>query len=152
MEGRGFDECGEKGFVLLELEEQIHSRFVPFAKRKIQERFVDISATNNRYEAYLRAKEKVENAKDLYRLILIGEVAYESDGLAEEIAQMLDGACYFVNVKNKTTQKLYARDYEGDTSLRGEFVRKVLQKDWSEEKKYRVLQMGLKALSRREVD
>ena len=65
---------------------------------------------------------------------------------------MLDGACYFVNVKNKTTQKLYARDYEGDTSLRGEFVRKVLQKDWSEEKKYRVLQMGLKALSRREVD
>ena len=43
LEGRGFDECGEKGFVLLEVDEEIKSTFHPFAKRKIEEWEVDIT-------------------------------------------------------------------------------------------------------------
>ena len=37
-EGRGFDECGPKGFVLLNIENgELSSRFVPFAQREIEE-------------------------------------------------------------------------------------------------------------------
>ena len=36
LEGRGFDECGEKGFVLLNIENKsIRTEFVSFAKRKL---------------------------------------------------------------------------------------------------------------------
>ncbi len=38
LEGRGFDECGEKGFVLLDITEgKIHTEFVPIAKRMLHE-------------------------------------------------------------------------------------------------------------------
>ena len=38
LEGRGFDECGEKGFVLLDIEDkQIKTQFIPIAKRTLHE-------------------------------------------------------------------------------------------------------------------
>ena len=56
-------------------------------------------------------------------------------------------------MKDKTEQKLDASMYEGDLSLVGEFVRNVLEKEnWSAEWKSKVVQLGLKALSHREVD
>ena len=153
LEGRGFDECGEKGFVLLEIDKEINSRFVPFAKRQIRECVVALGATQTRYEAYLAVKKEILFAEDLYRIHLTGEIDYERDGLAEEIEKMLEGACYFISVKDETEQKLDASMYEGDLSLVGEFVRNVLEKEnWSAEWKSKVVQLGLKALSHREVD
>ena len=38
LEGRGFDECGEKGFVLLNVEDKkIETKFIPFAQRTLYE-------------------------------------------------------------------------------------------------------------------
>ena len=154
LEGRGFDECGEKGFVLLEIGEEISRRFIPFAQRKIDEYTVDITDTENYYEAYQTIKNRVKiNASDLYRLHLTGEIGYEHDTLAEDIARLLSAECYFVSVKDKTLQKIDPLAYEGDVSLRGEFVRMVLANpNWDDEKKSRVITLGLKALADREVE
>lgn len=154
LEGRGFDECGEKGFVLLEIGEEISRRFVPFAQRKIDEYTVDISNTENYYDAYQMIKTRVKiNASDLYRIHLTGEIGYEHDTLAEDIARLLSAECYFVSVKDKTLQKIDPLTYEGDVSLRGEFVRAVLANpNWDDERKSRVITLGLKALADREVE
>ena len=46
LEGRGFDECGEKGFVLLDAhEDKLDAQFIPIAKRVIHEVPVTLSGT-----------------------------------------------------------------------------------------------------------
>ena len=49
-------------------------------------------------------------------------------------------------------QKIDPRAYAGDISLKGEFVRSVLERqDWDDEKKSKVIALGLKALAQREL-
>ena len=154
LEGRGFDECGEKGFVLLEIGEEIVRRFVPFAERKIDEYTVDISGTENTYAAYQILKSRIKlDPANLYRIYLVGEIEFERDGLAKELARLLSNDCYFVSVKDKTVKKLDPLAYEGDVSLRGEFVRAVLNNaEWDAERKSHMIALGLKALDGREVE
>lgn len=154
LEGRGFDEIGEKGFVLLEIDAGVKSTFIPFAQRKIDEIEVDVSGTQNGYGAYQAVKEKVKfNAADLYRIHLIGDISYDSETLAEDVERLLANDCYFVSVKNRTLKKIDPKEYEGDLSLRGEFIRAVMANpDLSEERKRQMITLGLKALSGQEVD
>lgn len=154
LEGRGFDETGEKGFVLLEINETVDFRFVPFAKRTIVECSVDVSGAENVYDAYLKIKNTVDFIpENLYRINLIGEISFDHETLAEETEELLASACYFASVKDKTLQKIDPSEYAGDASLKGEFVRGVLSHpDWSEERKRRVVALGLKALTSGEVD
>ena len=154
LEGRGFDEMGEKGFVLLEIDGSINTRFVPFAKRTIHEVTVDVSDTDTSYAAYQKVKKTVEFSLDnLYRINLIGEISYDNERLAEDTENLLSSLCYFVSVKDKTLRKFNVEDYAGDVSLRGEFIRSVSSRsDWSEERKQKVIALGLKALSAREVE
>ena len=154
LEGRGFDEIGEKGFVLLEIDDGVKSTFVPFSQRKIEQVEVDISDTENVYGAYQTVKAQVKfHSADLYRIHLVGDIAYESETLAEDVERLLANDCYFVSVKNRTLKKINPEEYEGDLSLRGEFVRAVLtDPDLTEERKRQMITLGLKALSGQEVD
>ena len=154
LEGRGFDEMGEKGFVVLEINDVISSQFVPFAKRKIEECFVDVSNVENGYDAYRKVKTTVNFLpNNLYRINLLGDIAFDHETLAEDVEKLLANECYFISVKDKTQQRIDASEYEGDASLKGEFVRLVLSKpDWSEERKRQVIALGLKALKRGEVE
>lgn len=154
LEGRGFDELGEKGFILLEIEEDIKTTFIPFAQRTIHERTVDISSAANVYGAFVKVKsELLGKPTDLYRITLVGELTFDNDGLAAEMENLLSSDCYFVSVKDKTLRKINPEDYAGDLTLRGEFVRGVLARtDWSEERKNSVIALGLKALAGQEVE
>ena len=154
LEGRGFDEIGEKGFVLLEIDGTVKSTFIPFAQRTVHEIAVDVSGTQNGYGAYQTVKAQVKfNPADLYRIELVGEIAYEGETLAEDVEDYLAEACYFVSVKNRTVQKINPDEYLGKASLRGEFVRTVLAKtDISDARKSEIITLGLKALAGREID
>ena len=154
LEGRGFDEMGDKGFVLLEIDEGVKSAFVPFAQRTIHEIEVDVTGTENGYAAYQMVKSQVKfQAADLYRIHLTGEVAYESETLAEDVERLLATESYFISVKNRTARKIDPAAYEGDASLRGEFVRMVLAKtDIDDARKREIITLGLKALAGQEVE
>ena len=154
LEGRGFDEIGEKGFVLLEIDDAIVSQFVPFAHRVIEEYSVNIENAENAYTAYLEVKKRVPlHRENLYRIHLVGEVCFDDDGMGAEVEKLLSHDCYFVSVKDKTLQKIDEKKYDGDVSLRGEFVRLVLNhEEWSDEKKRKIISLGLKTLEGREVE
>ena len=153
LEGRGFDEIGEKGFVLLEIDGGVKSTFIPFAQRKIEECEVDISSTQNAYGAYQAVKARVKfNSADLYRIHLVGEIAYESDNLSSQVEELLENECYFVSVKNRTVQKIDPAEYEGNKFLRGEFVRTVMSKDVEDARKREIITLGLKVLAGQEVE
>ena len=154
LEGRGFDETGEKGFVLLEIDSSIKSRFVPFACRTVRELTVDIGDCDGSYSAYNKiSNEFAWSANDLLRVILSGEIGFENENLATEVCERLSEKCYFASVKDKTVRRFDVNDYKNDLSIRGEFIRTVLScEDIDESEKQKIISYGLRALAGREVE
>ena len=153
LEGRGFDECGTKGFIVVDTD-TMRCDFVENSVRKIEEIAVDCSNTEDTYTAVREAAEAVRGHKnDLVRLTLTGEIDYDGEGLEREIERQLSSSCYFLSVKNKTVRRFTAEQLKGDLSLKGEFIRTVLANgEYSEELKQQIISVGLNALSGREVE
>lgn len=146
LSGRGFDEVGQKGFVVVDTDARTHT-FIPFAERCINQNSVDITDIRDAYSAYLKIKGEVKFAKNgIYRIILTGEVDCETEAFAEDLEKYLERDCLFIDVKDKTRKKLDVAAFEGDLSLRGEFVRSVYAADLPEQDKLEIISYGLKAL------
>ena len=155
LEGRGFDEPGEHGFELLDIDgNKIKRTFIPFAKRQINEINVDITGCKNALEASTAVTNKVRFSKeDIYRINLTGEINFDVDNFTEDVEYYLRNECYFINIKDKTSRKIDISQYENDLSIKGEFVRTVIsKKDLSEEEKMAIINCGLKALDGKEID
>ncbi len=153
LEGRGFDETGEKGFILLDIGEKITHEFIPFSKRKITKLRLDVTGLSDAYEMAVKAREFALKKADIYRVELIGEVEAALDGFARDVQKYLSDCCAFIDVKDCTQKKIDISLYDGDSSLKGEFVREVYSSgDYTEEEKAQIIAFGLKALDGREVD
>lgn len=148
LEGRGFDEIGEHGFLLLETGKKITRKFIPFAERTIIENDVDISGVKDSYSAYLNVKDQIKfEKKNIYRINLVGEIDSEIDITVGDLTAYLSRDCFFTDVKDKTTKKLQWEIFVGDLSLKGEFIRTVYGKaELTEEEKKRIVTIGIKAL------
>ena len=152
LEGRGFDEAGEKGFVIIDTDCFSYD-FVGNSCRMIREENVDISGAADAYSSYKIIKNIVNcPSKDILRVNLTGEVSFDGDGLERELEELLSGDYYFVSVKNKTSRRFSAEELAGDISLKGEFIRTVLKSDYPEDEKNKIISVGLRALSGREVE
>ena len=152
-EGRGFDETGVKGFVLIETDRpgaRVSTRFVPFAQRTIHEIHVDISETVSKENAADVCEEAVAGVpdKDLMRIVIEGATPFDTDGLETTLENSLSGRFFALSVKNLSTEE---PDYEGflnEISLRGEFARKLeADPDLSDADRKRIAALGFKALS-----
>lgn len=156
LEGRGFDEPGEHGYVLIDTDEktatgELFTRFIPFAKRKINEYTVDVSGAENAFRAACLADEAADcPPQDMARVILRGNVSFDNEGLAREVAARMEGKCWCISVKDRTRRRIRPEDYLGDLSLRGEFIRTVMgDANLTEEEKENVISVGLRVLSGR---
>lgn len=150
LEGRGFDECGEKGYVLLDIENgKVNSKFVPFAQRTLHEIPVDISGLMTQEEIQRASRKAVASipGKDMVKIVLEGEVSPEAEKDAEWIQKWLENDFYYLKVKDETTLAVHPEDYQYDVSLKGEFVRLVLASRMSKEEKEQILRLGIRALS-----
>ena len=156
LEGRGFDEAGEKGFFEVDVDEdgkKLDAEFVSLSARTVYRYEIDVSQAENPSDVYSLVKNSVKaKSGDMIRIELVGERGYTDENVADDIAAYLKDSYFFVSVKDRTVKKYRAEDFAGDASLRGEFVRQVLSSDLPEEKKSEVIALGLKALSGREVD
>lgn len=150
LEGRGFDETGEKGFMVYDTDTKEVS-FVPFAYREVVEKSVDISDTQDAYDAARKIKSEIKtDGKNLLRLNLVGEIGYADETLAKDVEKYIDGICYFVSVKDNTRLKLDYSAYRDSLSLKGEFVRLVTSEKMDDGDRQKILDLGLRALSGQE--
>lgn len=149
LEGRGFDECGDKGFVLLDIEDgSISHRFVPFASRTLHEVPVDITDradTPAILVAMTDAASKIPQTA-LVKFTLQGSYAADTHKDLPFLQTMLASRFYSVKIKDESRLALAAADYENDISLKGEFVRLVLASDLPKEDQDRIIVAGLAAL------
>ncbi len=154
LEGRGFDECGEKGFVLLEItNKKMTTSFHTLGKRKLHEVVIDITGFND-FEEIVESIEiaiKQILIDDYVRILLVGELSENLELDLIYLEQMVQGKFYYGEVKNRTQLKLDEKKYENDISLKGEFIRKVRKKGLSLEEEQQVIQIGLRALAGKEL-
>ena len=154
LEGRGFDETGEKGFILLDVDGRITHRFIPFSLRKIERVQVDVTGLSEGYMMAKRARECTLFSLDtIYRVELVGEVDATVEEFSADVQRYLQNDCLFVSVKDGTKRKIDYAAYAADTSVYGEFVRTVqASEEFTDEEKAQIVAYGLRALTGREVD
>ena len=150
LDGRGFDETGVKGFVLLETDgNKIRDKFVPFSSRIFAEQTYSTDGENSFYSLRNKILEDLRSrysADSIIKVILTGSHNAEFLVDKEDITARLNEYFFFAKVYDKTTLSVAAEDFALDKSVRGEFVRSVMNSDLSEEDKNAVIITGLNAL------
>ncbi len=149
-EGRGFDELGPKGAVLIDTEGgRISYRFLPLSRRALHRIEADVSGAKSLLEVFMIAEEatKAASADDLVRLVLVGKRAHLSPIDPETVQRHFLGRFYYIEVEDNTAAAPAAGAYRNESSLRGEFVRTV-ENDTalSDAERLRILSIGLAAL------
>ena len=159
LEGRGFDECGEHGFVVLDVDVEngkFTHTFVPFAWRKLYTVEVDVTGCNATAQMVDKATKALQEAgcetNSLIKFVLTGMVDVECE---KDLAYFLAGfrtRYFFVKVYDETKLKIDVEDYLLDMSLKGEFVRQVMgDATIPEEDKKIIIRYGLQAIAGEEV-
>ena len=155
LEGRGFDECGECGFVLIQIDPQtarLTSRFVPFASRRLYRTVCDVTGLMNDMEIYEHISKALDSSpasdRDLMRLELTGELEYGCSPDLSVIRADWEGRFHYFDCKDSTCPVVHSEDFLCDATLKGEFVRIVNAADsLNPAEKTQVLRCGLRALS-----
>ncbi len=155
LEGRGFDELEQKGFVLLDCENgKVSSEFISFSSRNFYEVEYDITNIETVFELINQLKEyltKNYDSKSLIKVVLKG--SHKIDFYIDKfvISSKLNELFFFVKVYDKTELEVSVLDYQHDKSVRGEFVRAVLESDLSGEQKNKIIMCGISALKGEEI-
>ena len=154
LEGRGFDECGQKGYVLLEtVNNRVTHRFIPLSRRVLHTVECDITGISSQLDLEARLLACVEQlpASDLVKAVLTGEVAPDAQKDLAHLTDVLSQRFYFAKIYDRSRILIRPEDYKHDISLKGEFVRRVLASDLKDAEKERVIVCGFRALMGEEV-
>ncbi len=148
-EGRGFDEAGQMGYVLIDTDTGLTHSFIPFAKRQILITEVDISTANSSFSLELLVKEKLKNipTESIVRVLLTGGRAPELKYDIPYLTDALKSNFYYLEIKDKSRLVMRAEDYRYDKSLKGEFIRLCLGGGHEDALKEKIIECGLKALA-----
>lgn len=149
LEGRGFDECGVKGFVVLDTENAKEPlTFISLAKRTFHEVKIDVSKASTTDEIVRSVEYEIQGIpeKDIVKIVLCGVCKENAEIDKTYIEHKFQNRFFFVKLKDQTTMFIDYAKYEKDISLKGEFVRKVKKLDLSETEKSKIIKMGINAI------
>ena len=150
LDGRGFDECGEKGFVLIEIDgNSVVSEFVPFSSRNLIEVPVDITGliTISEIKRKMEKAAKGISAESLVKFVLQGSYSLETQKDFRFLLPELQSKFFFVKIVDESKLAITIEEYKYDVSLKGEFIRMVLASKKSDQEKEQIIRYGIQALS-----
>ena len=152
-EGRGFDECGEKGILQIDIDgETVKAGFIPTAARRYEKLRVEPGADAL---AAIRAALPKDTADDVYKIILTGE-SFAAPDLAY-LRQALERDFFALTFSDETVPPRDLWRRAGEDSLAGRFLRRMQRRieaaQTEEEKKLllRAVRCGIAALEGWEV-
>jgi len=158
LEGRGFDEVGSHGFVVLDIDTDRHTlshTFVPFAGRELIELDVDITGISTTSQIIERIDSRLSlnpvAGKNLIKIVCSGSVDIECEKDMDFILKHYEPMYYFVKVYDESRLKVNFEDYRKDESLKGEFVRMVMNSELSESDRTAIIRIGLQAIAGEEI-
>ena len=149
-EGRGFDEVGDKGYVLLSASSgRVFHSFRSFAKRRLHIIPVELDGAVRTVEISERAERALQgiSSSDIVRLELCGRYYPKLWKDTEGLLRRFGGRYYYFEIKDSSRIAINPDDYKHDMSLKGEFIRTVSADDsLDEETKERIIACGINAL------
>lgn len=159
LEGRGFDECGEHGFVVLDIDMEnkyFNREFISIAHRNLYTLKVDISGCADSMEIAGRIAANIKQSgiakRHLVKILLTGDIDVECEKNEDLLLKKFENEFYFVKLKDDSRFVINYDDFMYDESLKGEFVRTVKADDsLSEEEKAEVIRYGIQALKGEEI-
>ncbi len=122
--GRGFDECGEKGFYVVDTD----TKEILFHKtnaKVYKEYFVDISGCGDQTQVLLRLNSVSVGANETARAVLTGQFSGE---FIIECSVLNSYAPQFVEIKDKTMISDDIMENADKSTLEGEFIRILTEK------------------------
>ncbi|HIS66164.1 MAG TPA: DNA repair exonuclease [Candidatus Scatomorpha merdipullorum] len=147
-EGRGFDECGEKGIIVADVEPgSVKARFIPTAARRYERLSVPADALGS-----FRLPEGAE--RNIYEICVTGETEHEPDLAA--LRRALEPRVFALRLRDETRLRRDVWERAGEDSLRGVFLRMLREKydgartEAEREEITRAARWGLAALDGRE--
>lgn len=148
-EGRGFDEVGERGFVMIDTESGLTHEFIPFARRTLREIMLPLDEITQPSQIAEKAEKLLSSipSSDLVRLVLSGEYIPELWRDTDALLRRFGDRFYHFEVKDSSKIKIDPENYKNDKSFKGEFIRLVdADKSLDDEKKASIIACGLYAL------
>ena len=149
-EGRGFDECGECGAVLIDTDAPYpYHSFVKTARRTLHSVDIDIDGTEMESDITAKVISAINHIPscDIVRARLVGKVASEVWIDTEGIRNCAMGRFFHSELKNDTGIHISPQSFANDPTLRGELVRSVMaDNSLSEEAKGKIIACALWAL------
>lgn len=147
--GRGFDEAGDKGFVIIDTDGGISHTFHSGFGRKIHIAELLIEPADETIDV----KEKIERLtaeiprSALVRISLSGKHSPEAKIDVKFLENHFVNRFYYFEIKDETGLYIKKEDYSHDKSLKGEFIRTVLSDEQlTEKEKEKIIRCGLLAL------
>lgn len=149
-EGRGFDETGSKGYVVIDTDgRRINYSFRQFARRKLHIVQLDLTGAVRTAEITERAERILREIPscDIVRLELSGKyfpnLWKDTDSLVRDFQHRF----YYFEVKDSSKIAINPEDYRHDKTLKGEFIRTVsFDESLDEETKEKIIACGINAL------
>ena len=159
LQGRGFDEEGEKGFYYLEIEEEtkeIKAKFVPLKEGEFRIIPLFLSEEDGTLDAEEKIRESLKKegaeAKDSVRIILKGEKRAGEERNLRYLEKQLEEEYAYIEIKEETKLKLRKEEFIHEKGLKGEFLRMVCESEsLSEEEKEKLMILGIGLLQGEEL-
>lgn len=151
LEGRGFDETGRKGFVILEIDQDgVESHeFVSLAQRQLQRAEVEVEPSDDMTNIIAKIEKAVRTiaATDLVSIVLTGRKSMDLDIDLSWIERNFKEQFFFFKVEDVTRVEVDYAIFQNDRSLKGTFVRVVQSSEKEpEERKAKIIEMGIRAI------
>ncbi len=163
LEGRGFDECGPHGFVLMDLDPETHSMTrerIDIAARHLHEVTVDVSGLESTVAMEKAISHQLTEgknsgalpAKDFVKVILSGELSMDAELNLPFLESRLGTMFYVTRLENRTTRHIPYEKFREDRSLKGSFIRNVeMDPALTPEIRAEIIETGLRLLRGQEV-
>ena len=149
LEPRGFDETGDKGYILIDTENIRKPEFVKFSLRTCHDLEVDITGFNEWMEISNKIIDYLGQFphEDLIHLTLVGQYDISLIKRIEVLEERLKQLFFAVRIKDKSKLAINIEEYKKEISLKSEFIQTVLNdQELTDETKQIVLDLGIKAL------
>ena len=125
LDGRGFDELGEKGYITLD--DSLVPTFHAFSSRQYAQVYVDITNCLSEQEIAGQINDKIKtiNPEHLIKVVLCGEVDIALNRDTAFLLNSINQNHFFVKIEDKAKIKIDINALMSDISIKGEYLRLI---------------------------
>ena len=151
LQGRGFDEEGERGFLYLKVEEEkkeIHKEFIPVKQGEFRILEIELLEDEGTLACLKKIEEEMEKAsiskEDSLRIILKGKKGLEQERNLRYLQLQLQDSVFFLEIQDGSELSWNREEAMKEKSLKGEFLRVLAAADnLSKEEQEEIIALGM---------